>query len=153
MGKYNQVKGHRSGETKVFFFFKKKGEKGEIFRSTVCWVPRYFFQIHLPSYLSHSSSPKSSLFLNSFFPKIHISHDLCSVILVLNFPLTKRSFRASPLPWACSQQWCMSFPLYTCAIFSHVTEYSTLTVESPDLSTDLHSVTSNRTEIFCFSHY
>jgi len=34
-GKYNQVMGRRSGETKVFFL---KGKRVEMFRSTVCWL-------------------------------------------------------------------------------------------------------------------
>jgi hypothetical protein len=45
----------------------------------------------------------------------------------------------------------MSFLPYTCAIFSHVTEYCTLTIESPGLSAKLHSVTSKRSTILFLS--
>ena len=77
----------------IYFFFMWKW--GEMFRSTGCWVPWYSFQIRDPLDLSHSFSPKSTLFLNSSVLTIHISHALCSVILVHNFPLTKQCFLAS----------------------------------------------------------
>jgi hypothetical protein len=81
-GKCDQVMGHRSGETKVGFF---KGEKGEMFRSTVCWVPQYSFQIirsigFIPFFFFSDPSDLSHILL---LPSQHFS--LTSLFLKYTF--------------------------------------------------------------------
>jgi len=89
MGKYNQVNRHRSGETKVFFF---KGKRVSCSEAQCVGCPdtpsRSIFHQIYPILLLRSQN----FFFNSSVLKIHIPHVLCSVILVLNFPLTKQEF-------------------------------------------------------------